>query len=164
MKIVYIGHKEVKGDNVAATGLTWTRGQVQEVADEKKAAKLCEHKLIWKCVDGLKDKDIQALLLPELKAVVPDPVVRVIPEGDAFMEPFVMAVPVDMLRELHNKTLTAVFMKSADADAFADWRLERDTRPEDTAPVNTGPAVAPEKKADKKPAAGLEPAGGKKVA
>jgi hypothetical protein len=47
-RIVYIGNKEVKGDNVAQTGLTWTKGQVHEVSDEKKVAKLLEHNLIWR--------------------------------------------------------------------------------------------------------------------
>ena len=138
MKIVYVGTKEVKGDNVAATGLTWRRGEVHEVMDEKKCAKLLEHKLIWQNADGKSAKQIEAMLLPELKALPPDPIVRVIPNDDAFMDAFVLPVPVAVLRELHNKTLTAVFMKPVDADAFADWKLENDTRP-DTAPKNTGP-------------------------
>lgn len=141
MKIIYIGHKSIKTDNIAATGLTWQRGEVHEVADEKKAAKLLEHKTIWADATGKSDAEIAAMLLPELKAVPADPIVRVIPEGDAFMDAFVMVVPVEVLRELHNKNLTAVFMKPVDADAFAEWKLERDTRPEaaDTAPVKTGP-------------------------
>lgn len=136
MKVLYIGHKSIKTDNIAATGLTWQRGEVHEVADEKKAAKLIEHKTIWADATGKSDVEIADMLLPALKAVAPEPVVRVIPEGDAFMDAFVMVVPVEILRELHSKNLTAVFMKPVDADAFAEWKLERDT-----APKNTGPKV-----------------------
>lgn len=134
MKILYIGNKPIKTDNIAATGLTWQRGEIQEVADEKKAAKLLEHKTIWADATGKSDTEIAGMLLPELKAVPADPIVRVIPEGDAFMDAFVMVVPVEVLRELHSKNLTAVFMKPVDADAFAEWKLDRDT-----APKNTGP-------------------------
>ena len=47
-KIRYIGAKPVKHDNVADTGLSWHgAGDVQEVVDPAKAAKLLAHSLIW---------------------------------------------------------------------------------------------------------------------
>lgn len=134
MKISYIGLKEQKGDNVAATGLVWTRGQVHEVADEKKAAKLIEHKLIWACADGKSPEEITAMLIPELQAV--NSVPRVIfKSADESIDNFVMPVPTEILRQLHNKSIDAVFMTPEDADKYADWlKLERDTAPNKTGP------------------------------
>lgn len=141
MKIVYVGTKPQKGDNVAQTGLVWTRGQIHEVADEKKAAKLLEHPLSW--ADAEKDYN----LVPELKAVDPTPRVNVIPANavSPFWEPVVVTVPEDVFIGMRDKKLVAVFMTSEDADAFAEWKLERDTRPEDTSPKNTGPVIDPSK-------------------
>lgn len=140
-RIVYIGNKEVKGDNVAQTGLTWTKGQVHEVSDEKKVAKLLEHTLIWRDATNKSDAEIAALLLPPLKAVQPEPKVSLIPEVAAspYWEPVVIPVPAEIFEKVQKKELVAVFMTSEDADAFGDWKLERDTRPVDTAPKNTGP-------------------------
>lgn len=138
-KIVYIGHKEIKADNVAQTGVVWTRGQVQEIVDDKKAEVLLKHPLIWKDADGKKPEEIQELLLPELAAVAPEPRVSIIPQGDTspYWEPVVVPVPADVFTKLQTKDLVAVFMTSEDADAFAEWKLERDTRP--SAPQKTGP-------------------------
>lgn len=151
MKIVYVGTKESKGDNIAATGLVWARGQIHEVEDEVKCAKLLEHPLIWR------NADEQYELMPELKAVTPVPVVKIIPDAtDPFVDPFIAAVPVDVVKKLHAKELIPVFMSSADADAFAEWKLERDTRP-DEAPRETGPAVERVDKRTKEYKQGLNP-------
>lgn len=164
MKIVYIGHKEVKGDNVAQTGLIWTRGQVHDVADAKKAATLLEHKLIWANAEGKNPEEVAAILLPEMKAVPPEPRVNFIPETSAspFWEPVVMVVPEEMFKQLQAKEIVAVFMSPDDADAFGDWKLERDTRP--MAPAKTGPKVqAKDTRAGTDTKAGLD-AAAKKVA
>lgn len=164
MKIAYIGIKEIKGDNIAQTGLVWTRGQVQEVADEKKALKLLEHPLIWANVEGKSVEEIAALMVQELKAVPPEPRVSFIPDAPAspYWEPFVTVVPEEVLKKLQTKELVPVFMSDADADAFSDWKLERDTRP--SAPAKTGPkAQAKETKVGTDTKAGLE-AAAKKVA
>lgn len=158
MKVVYIGHKEIKADNIAQTGLTWTRGQIQEVADEKKAAKLLEHSLIWVSAEGKKPEEVTALLLPELAVVAPEPRVSLIPQDPAspFWEPVVVVVPEDVFKKMQSQELVSVFMKPEDADAFGEWKLERDTRP--SAPQKTGP-----KPQAKETRAGLD-AAAKKVA
>lgn len=158
MKIVYIGHKEIKGDNIAQTGLTWTRGQVHDITDEKKAAALLEHKLIWASADGKSPEQVAAMVLPELKAVPPEPRVSFIPENavSPFWEPVVVVLPEEMFKKLQAKEIVSVFMSPEDADAFGDWKLERDTRP--AAPAKTGPK--PQAKETK---AGLD-AAAKKVA
>ena len=47
-KIRYIGLKDVKPDNVAGTGLTWTgHGDVQEVSNPTAVAKLLAHSMVW---------------------------------------------------------------------------------------------------------------------
>lgn len=136
MKITYIGHKEQKGDNVAQTGFVWTRGQVHDVTDEKKAAKLLEHKLIWACADGKTPEEITAMLLPELQAVSAPKVVFKSNDNDA-LDNFTLPVPSEVLRQLHAKALDVVFMTPEDADKYAEWlKLERDT-----APAKTGPKV-----------------------
>lgn len=141
-RIVYIGHKELKGDNVSATptspgtGLVWTRGQVHEIQDEKKAALLLAHPLVWADATGKSEAEVAAMLLPlpQLVASKP-PVVEVIPAGDAYAESFKMTVDAEVLRKLHAGQLLAVFMSEADADAFASWKkLDAETAPKATGP------------------------------
>ena len=128
MKIVYLGNKEIKADNVAASGLVWTRGQIHEVEDAVKAAKLLEHPLIW--ADAGKEYE----LLPQLAAVSEKPVAKFIAKDSPFLDSFILQVPDEILKQLHDKSLIPVFMTTADADAdadaFAEWKLERDTRPD----------------------------------
>lgn len=138
MRIVYIGNKEAKYDNVAQTGFTWTRGEIHEVEDEKKALKLLEHTLIWA------DADKAYSLTPELKAVDPTPRVNFIP-ADAtspYWEPVVIPVPNEVFAQLRDKKLIAVFMTDADADAFQEWKA---AGPDDTSPKETGPTIDPSK-------------------
>ena len=136
MRIVYVGCKEVKADNVAASGLVWTRGQIHEVEDVVKAEKLLAHPLIWKNADEPYE------LLPELKPVPADPRVHVVPSNsaDAFWDPVVIPVDAEVFRKLQAKELIAVFLTADSASAFDDWKLERDTRP-DSVPQNTGPVI-----------------------
>lgn len=144
-KVVYVGTKEIKADNVSGTpaspgtGLIWTRGQVHEIQDEKKAAKLLEHPLVWRDATELSEAEVAALLLPELKAVPPEPRVSFVPDVTAtpYWEPVVVVVPEEVLKKLQAKELVPVFMTDVDADVFADWKLDRDTRP--SAPAKTGP-------------------------
>lgn len=134
MKIVYVGHKEQKGDNVAATGLVWRRGEIHEVEDSAKAAKLLEHGLIWRDATGKSDAEIGAMLLPVLAPVKETPVVKILPT-DSGVDSFIVKAPSDVLLRLHAKELTVVFMSEADADAFADWKLNHDTSPQNTGPT-----------------------------
>lgn len=147
MRVVYIGTKLVKGDNVGATGLTWTPGQIHEIVDEKKALKLLDHPLVW--ADAAKPYQ----LLKELQPVPAVPAVKVMTD-DPYVDPYIIHAPAEIVKQLHAKTLDVVFMKPEDADAFGEWKLDRDTAP-DTAPKQTGPATGKK--------AGLESAG-KKVA
>lgn len=160
MKIVYIGIKEIKADNIAQTGLIWKRGEVHDVTDEKKALKLLEHSLIWAKVDNKSPEEIAALLLPEFKAVPPEPRVSFIPDArDAspYWEPVVVVVPEDIHQRMQAKELLAVFMTAEDADAFDAWKKNRDAAVTNTAPRKTGP-----KPQEKETKAGLDSA--KKVA
>ena len=136
MRIVYCGLKEIKADNVAASGLVWTRGQIHEVEDVVKAEKLLGHPLIWKNADEPYE------LLPELKPVPADPRVHVVPSNsaDAFWDPIVIPVDAEVFKQLQEKKLIAVFLTADSVAAFDDWKLERDTRP-DSVPQNTGPVI-----------------------
>lgn len=148
-RIVYIGSKEQKGDNVAGTGLVWTRGEIKEVLDDKKAELLLKHTRVWA------DADTKYEMQPEISLVEkPEPKVSIIPTEDVspFWEPVVIPVPPEVFAKLQTKDLVAVFMSNADADAFAVWKAAQT----DTAPKNTGP-----KKQDKETKPGLE---GKKAA
>lgn len=137
MKIVYVGLKEMKADNIAGTGLVWTRGEIHEVEDPVKAAKLLEHTLIWQNADAKYE------LLPAPAVVQPDPRVNIIPSASAspYWEPVVIPVPGDVFARLQKKELVAVFIKADEADAYADWKLARDKQLSDTAPAATGPKV-----------------------
>lgn len=151
MKIVYVGLKEIKADNVAGTGLTWTRGEVHEVADEKKCAKLLEHSMIWANASGKSEPEIASMLIPAPKVVDPSPRVSFVPQDatSPYWEPVVIVIPGEVFDRLQKQEIQAVFMTPADADAYADWKLEKETRPaDDVTPKNTGPkAQAKETKA-----------------
>jgi len=133
MRIVYIGNKDAKSDNIAATGLVWKRGQIHEVEDEAKYSKLLEHPLIWK------NADEQYELIPELKAVAAMPVAKFVATDDPFIDSFIQQVPDEILKALHARTLVPVFMSAEDVAEYGEWKLEKDTRP-DPAPRETGPA------------------------
>lgn len=143
MQIVYVGHKEIKADNIAQTGHVWKRGEVHEVADEKKALKLLEHSLIWADATNKNLKEIEKLLLPEMKAVPPEPRVSFMPKDpdSPFWEPFLVVVPPDVYKKLQSKKLIPVFMSPEAADALEASRNEppNDAMPEETAPRRTGP-------------------------
>lgn len=161
MRICYIGIKELKGDNVAATGLVWTRGQVHEVIDEKKCALLLAHALVWRDATGKSDEEIKAMLIQPLAEVAPEPRVNIIPTGEGlspYWEPVVIAVSAEVFKGVQDKTLTTVFMTEADADAFSLWKQAES----DTAPKQTGPkAKSKETKTGLDSKAGLEAAGKK---
>lgn len=122
MRVVYIGRKEQKGDNVAGTGLVWSSGQIHEVSDEKKAAKLLEHPNVWANADG------PYQMVPELRVVPPgiEPRVEVVPTGGELdtpiWEPLRFTVDKDIFARLRSEELVPVFMSPADADAFSEWK------------------------------------------
>jgi len=149
MRIVYVGLKELKADNIAGTGLVWKRGEIHEIEDEAKAEKLLGHHLIWQNADSKYE------LLPEPSVVKPEPRVSVIPvdASSPYWEPIVVTVPGDVFDRIQKKELVAVFMAPGDADAYADWKLAQS----DTSPKNTGPAVEKVDKRKKEYRDGLEP-------
>lgn len=130
MRVVYIGHKDQKGDNVAQTGLIWVPGQIQEVADEKKAAKLLEHKEVWA------DADKPYQMVPELKIVAPgiEPRLEILPTGGEFVsshwEPLRLTVDKDVFARLRSEELTTLFVTPAEADAFAAWKKAQEAKSE----------------------------------
>jgi hypothetical protein len=141
-RVVYIGLKEQKADNVAGTRLVWIRGQVHEVEDELKAAILLKHPLIW--ADA--DKEYALTQLP--KAVEPAPRVSVIPVDSVspYWEPVVIQVTEDVFKRLMAKELCAIFVTEKEADAFADYRLQSSMVPVVTAaePEVEKPDVSPQ--------------------
>jgi hypothetical protein len=130
-KIVYIGTKEQKGDNVAQTGLVWTRGQIHEVLDDKKADKLLEHPHVWA------DAESKYEMVPEMALVpkeAPAPKVSLIVEGQPLLD-YTLSVDADVVTQLNAGTLIAVFMSPVDADDFDAWKkLEAFTAPKKTGP------------------------------
>lgn len=46
-RVMYIGSKPSKPDNIAGTGLNWTPGQIHEMTDDAKALKLLQHSAVW---------------------------------------------------------------------------------------------------------------------
>ena len=120
-RVVYLGNKAAKFDNVAQTGLTWTRGQVHEIEDEKKVAKLLEHPHVWA------DADMPHEMDPEIKAVeAPQPRVNIVPQGGeettVFWDPIVVPVTGDIFKKIQARELETVFMSPSDAQAFAAWK------------------------------------------
>ena len=130
-RIVYVGAKEQKGDNIAQTGLHWSRGQIHEVADDKKADMLLAHTSTWKDADQPYD------LAPaiSLASAPPEPKVSIIPHGgqevSPFWEPVVITVQGETFMKLKDKALIAVFMTKEDADAYDTWKLDQLTAPDD---------------------------------
>ena len=120
-KIVYVGLKPQKGDNVAKTGLVWKKqGDVQEVADDEKAAKLLEYPDIWA------DADAKYELRDAADIKAPVPTASVLVPGARFE----IAMSAEALSQVARGELRAVFMTDADEKAFAEWKLEIETAPE----------------------------------
>lgn len=149
-KIVYLGHKDRKFDNIAQTGLAWARGEILEVADDKKAEKLLEHADIWA------DAEKPFQLRPVLAVVAPglEPRVEILPQGGEFVsatwEPIKLTVPADVFKRLQDKEYVALFVKPEDADAFSAWKNEKDTKADakgDAKPTTTLSLPKGEKKA-----------------
>ena len=120
-KIVYIGSKAAKFDNVAKTGLSWTRGQVQEVEDDLKAEMLLGHPHVWQAAEK------EYKLAPEIAAVPePEPRVNIVPQGGEettiYWDPIVVAVTGDVFKRIQANELQAVFMSPADAQLFSEWK------------------------------------------
>lgn len=69
MRIRYVGHREVKTDNVARTGLSWKRGQVVDVADENAARILLAYPSVWQLEQPYEEAEAEAKAAPVLKFV-----------------------------------------------------------------------------------------------
>jgi len=125
--IVYIGNRDLKEDNVAATGLVWKRGEKHQVEDEKKAAMLLAHPTVW--ADA--DKPFELLpVAPEPTPLQPsEPTVQVVPQGggkvDLHWEPIVFTVPAETFDKVRDKELELVFMSPEDAETFKEWKANR---------------------------------------
>jgi hypothetical protein len=124
--IVYIGHKPLKADSVAKTGLTWQRGEVHEVDDDEKATKLLEHPHVWADADS----DYKLLEIPKEEISEPEPKVLIVPQGGTeispYWDPITIVVPAEVFKSLQDKETIAVFMKPADADAYESYKKEHE--------------------------------------
>lgn len=121
-KIVYIGSKPMKADNVAQTGLTWIRGEIHIIEDEVKANKLLEHPHVW--ADAEKE---YSMFEPEVaQPETPEPRVNIVPQGgedvSQYWDPIVIPVPGEVFNQLTKKEMIAVFMTPENADAFEVWK------------------------------------------
>ena len=152
-KIVYLGSKEVKADNIAGTGLVWTRGAIKEVEDDVKAELLLKHAGVW--ADAAKPYTLAPLiaLAEPVQAPIADPELKVefVPnavgiDGPSF-KPVTIVVTPEEFQKLRDKEWIAVFMSPTQADAYELWRKME----EDTSPQRTGP-----KPQDKETKAGLD--------
>jgi hypothetical protein len=151
-KIVYIGSKAVKADNVAGTGMIWTRGETKDVVDDTKAELLLKHSGVW--ADANKPFELAPIvgLADVVQAPTPEPEPKVefmANAGDLgrTFKPVTIVVKPDEFQKLRDKEWIAVFMSPTEADAYALWKKME----EDTAPKRTGP-----KPQDKETKAGLD--------
>lgn len=123
-KIVYIGLKPLKVDNIAKTGLSWTPGQIQEVEDLEKAEKLLEYGNVW--ADAEKPYDMQKVTLQLVEEKQEDFTVHIAPQGgepaSSLWEPIEIKVTGDVFKKLQDNEMTAVIMTNEDADAFSIWK------------------------------------------
>ena len=123
-RVVYIGTKPLKADNVAKTGITWARGEVQEIENEEQAMKLLEHPHVW--ADA--DKDYKLIDIEPTEQVAPEPRVMIVPQGGTevspYWDPVTIVVPPEIFTSLQEKETIAVFMKPAEADAYQAWKAE----------------------------------------
>ena len=122
-KIVYVGIKAAKSDNVAQTGLTWQRGEVLEVQDDKKAQKLLEHSDIW--ADAEKPYDM-VTEIPPTPAKPPEPRISLVPQGgentNPFWNPIVIPVTAEEFQKIQDKELVPVFLTTDEIGAYGVWK------------------------------------------
>ena len=121
-KVVYVGGKPVKADNVAGTGLTWARGEIHDIVDDKAADKLLEHKGVW--ADANYD---YKLAEPEAVKTTSVPRLNIVPQDskDLHWEPITIAVPEEVFSALQSKEIITVFIKPDEADAYSAWKAEQ---------------------------------------
>lgn len=124
-KIVYIGPRDIKEDNVASTGLIWTHGEIHEVTDEKKAAMLLAHPTVW--ADAEKDYKVTPMVHAEPQKA--EPLIHIIPQGgekvDLHWQPIPVPVDADTYNRVRDKELDVYFMSAEDAEAFKAFKGER---------------------------------------
>lgn len=119
-KVIYIGLKPQKSDNVSDTKLVWHRGQVHEIHDEAKAEKLLSYPDIWA------DADKPYKLMEAGESRAPAPKVTITVPGAKFE----LDQSAENLSAIARGELIAVFMTPADAKAFDEWKqLESETAP-----------------------------------
>ena len=122
MRIVYIGSKSLKADNVSHSGLVWARGEIHEVVDPKKAEKLLEHPHVWA------DADKPYKLEPELAVVAP---VQKNLVAYTANENHMIPVNEHVFAALKAGKLVVQFVTPERLEAFAEWEeLDRQTKPE----------------------------------
>jgi hypothetical protein len=121
-RIIYIGNKPMKADNIAGTGLTWSKGEVHEVEDDAKAAKLLDYAGVW--ADA--DTDYKPLETPAEQISAPNPRAMIVPQGgeevSPFWDPITIVVPAEVFKSLQDKETIAVFMTPDDADAYEAFK------------------------------------------
>lgn len=134
-RVVYVGMKPQKGDNVAKTGLTWKRGEVLEIEDEK-AAKLFEHPDIWRDADEKYDLRTPEDIKP------PTPVVKIEVPGAKFDVP----QSAEVVSAIARGEMRAVFMTPDEEKSFEEWKKLDETQPKGLQPVakKNGKGAQPE--------------------
>ena len=118
-RIVYIGTKPRKSDNLAKTGLTWERGQVHEVSDDKQAALLLEHPDIWADAESKYE-----LRDPTRAPQEATPNITVIVPGAKIVIPST----AEVIAGIASERLRAVFMTKDEAELFELWKHEGETK------------------------------------
>lgn len=131
-RIVYIGTKSIKNDNIAQTGLVWTPGAVLDVHDDAKAKKLCEHIDVWRDVTDKQPSEIRAMLRPEpvSKPVEePKPRLQVQPQGGSnaspFWDPIVIPVSEKVFADLQEGRCAVMFALPEDVKLFDQLKAEQ---------------------------------------
>lgn len=127
-KIVYIGPRDIKEDNIAGTGLIWTHGETHEVADEKKAAMLLAHDTVW--ADAEKPHKIANMVHAE--PVKSEPSIHIVPQGgeklDLHWQPIIVATDSETFSRVRDKELDVFFMTPEDAQGFKAYKAEHEKR------------------------------------
>lgn len=126
-KVVYVGAKPLKTDNVAGTGLSWKRGEILEVEDDAKAEKLLSYAGIW--ADAEQPYQMQPTLSvveakPEISERTAEPTVEFVADGH---EPVTFMVSAEVLQKLREQELIPVFMTTDQDEQCRSYltRLER---------------------------------------
>lgn len=129
MRIVYVGAKLVKNDNICGTKLSWSRGEVLDITDDKISMKLLEHPDIWRDASNKSHAEIKAMLLPlpsSTPVEAPKPRLQMQPQGGSdaspFWDPIVIPIDEQTFRDLQNKKCDIMFVEPGDVKLFNDFK------------------------------------------